>query len=235
MYIPDPRWEEPSLLIPGKKPVGPVVDTGASDAVFLFPDGFATLDGTPPDSTNNVSKGPYYASFNGTDSRISYPDRFLLANSNFTVVAKFRKNSDHFGYVFSQTEDLVNGDSGAIIGIYVIKSADVPIFAIRGNSNSGTTGVSGGVECAIGEWVTVVARRNGDEAAIFDKTGKTTGAITFSTSNVNTFSIGSRRYENAWGTIFDGDIEFVREIKSALPDGLCHSIVRNPYQFLIPA
>jgi len=24
MYIPDPRWEEPNLLIPGKKPVGPV-------------------------------------------------------------------------------------------------------------------------------------------------------------------------------------------------------------------
>jgi hypothetical protein len=229
------------LLLPGKKPVGNVkIDTNHNlfeSYHLLNPPYYHYYNGNvvAPSATNSLTSEAGYTIFNGTDSRIYYNSGMPYINdSDFTVLLHYRRHTDHFGYIFSQTYNIAS-QAKAIIGVYHTSAAAGAVIFVTRDNSSNTVTLESDWDSPANIWRTIVARRAGTEIALFDKGGKKTTTGEQDTTSINTYSIGSRLYQSAWGAPFDGDIRLCAYTVEALPDSLCHSLVRDPYQFLIPA
>jgi len=138
MYIPDPRWEEPNLLIPGKKPVAPVVVDRShpigNDVAFsfLFQGEFGSATGGDQMRFSQESAASTLPSFNehglrmyadfgsGDDDRVrtlnSYPTlRSASDQPAQTLVIEYIPEP----VSVNQKVDLLNGSDS--LGFYIIR------------------------------------------------------------------------------------------------------------------
>lgn len=233
--IPDPRWEEPALLYPGRKPVGPVeVDWTHSvgrDVLFAFMPVSSETDvihgpldkvGTP-----SVSKG--VASFPGSGDYFKYagpvPERDAL-----TFLVKLKPDTLNYDGIFS---DKTHTNYSRTTGVNVnFRGANEFEFRLGEGyrRSSGQTISSGAWNELWGTWETgsvpdvyvnrIAANGTSDGLAAYTK---------------SPYPVTVGAYYSGSGWEFDGDIEYIILVGRKLTEAQLIDLSNNPYQFLIPS
>ena len=240
--IPDPRWEEPNLLIPGKKPIGPVVVDWSHPitralSVCLVPMGgiCSNLADASQQSvvTEGTQSGPKIV-FNGSqyavvpvDHIAAGTDRTLMFFSDFQEAG-----ADAWAGVFTMPN---NSGAGNWFGCFqrTSSSSALTVYADNQTFNVGTFSdyPAGTVKTAIYTDSTRRVSTYADTDTIADNVAKGTGGRN-AISPDPTLHLNASRGGGARG-VQDFYAAFVWA--RALRDAERFSMTRNPYQFLIPA
>lgn len=254
--IPNPRWEEPNLLIPGRKPVGPVqIDWSHPlardiEACWVTPWGkqlrdlkgkYITTTGTNPAT---IQRGNLFYVPSGTtgteyDLRPSAAgDRtlYIRGRSNLTttqICLSIRLGSGSFNQVSLGYNYWTTGAVNTTI------TGGFSAFATRDPDPHSYSYTAAGIVAA-GEWFTLVGVFKSGEALKIYVNGKklsVTSSLTFDVgdgwSAAQHTEIGGAADGGSTG--WNGDIATAGIFTRALSDAEATSLSANPYQFLIPA
>jgi len=242
MYIPDSRWEEPNLLIPGKKPVRPVqIDWSRSitkDLLFcILPTQGVVYGKVTISLVGNFIKGvgkdgPCWRDPNASTNRSSYLGLSVLdipsPMGDFTVLTRASRARDISGPDIAALVDFrsVSSENQINLGNGYGLLADDPKPRIAGTYSDTPAFFIDGV------------KPSGYNPAVYNLTSGKYYTI------VNTFSYASSATQWSLNRGETGGVDsyFVPVDISAhfawkrkLSDAEALSISDNPYQFLIPA
>lgn len=243
MYIPDPRWEEPNLLTPGIKPVGPMeidwlnpATTGLKIAIVASVPKPVNL--VTPSLGVLTSSGSFTGGgIKHTAAQNSSIPINAVSNDAFSIIyiGAFEANAgwDSFGGVFSFPTS--SGASSSItlqrssttnnLVLYLAASSTTTLLSISGFPRRSALGMrksSGG---------NVFQYRNLDIGGNVESLGSSAATITVSTSDP-ILRINTDRSAGAEGlTTFEAIFFW----PYSMPELQFISLMRNPYQFLVPA
>lgn len=247
MWIPDPRFEMPELLIPNQIPHGRVrLEKYKDYLLWLYNDlinvgieynqkytmvvsGSVPWEGKGGGSIVFTENANNYIQITGD---VHLPE---LRSSELTTVTRFMAPNATIGafggYMHGQSDDYTTNID------YSIAVKDDDIRVLWGNSGGGyifhdTTSN----EIQDGVWYTVVHRRKGSasnwtsDIFLNNKNWSTTTTAQNSGTQYG-FDIG----RIGTGVPYSGYISMILYIFEALPDGQCMELQRNPYSLFEPA
>lgn len=246
--IPDPRWEEPNLLIPGRKPTGPVVIDWSHPMTAGLISMPTAVYGGFSDLTNKVSwttlipqnysvwygqqvySGDNGEPFRSTDSRLIT----LLQGDQFTIFVNCVYGPT------STTNPAIMGWSGADDLVFYpndsVYSNKQRVF--WRNSPIGVSPLVGGVDGPVGSVVSMVLTFENLSGTAYQK-GYVNGSLITSGSAANAARGSVTHVEfGRWetqGAADAGRISGAAMWDRCLSPAEVGSLSRNPYQFLIPA
>lgn len=251
LIIPDPRWEEPNLLIPGRKPVGPVtIDWSHPLAqgltvciLFQSPEPRNLVDGAALTKSGGAYFTPDGQYFDEVDDYYTLPNVTITDKHSLLTHPNFTDNTGSFFQYFINW-GTVNTDT--TINVYLIESSagtnpDALIY------NNGTGGNS--TFKAASYWsglddlpVAATVSPTNSPAVIrlwvgdIEKTNSSSGINTWTvTSATRTLYIGARNDLNA-DRLFGGTLRYLYIYGARVLSPVeVVSLQRDPYQFLIPA
>jgi len=246
LILPDPRMEMPELLEPGRKPIGPVsIDrdhwAGKHAQRVILPRAgqvieLVTNDILTPSGTALVnSKQNAEFDDNGDNDKFQLHSKTPVFNQ-ITVLAKVKRRAAGGGEDMGIYSDMYIGNwvsSGISLNL---RNASSGILFAVGNSQVFTNST----DVAINTWMHVCGTwsvntmpktyLNGIE--LFSGSSGSGGAYAISTggdARIGTY------YNEAADRTLDGEIEYVYVFDVAFTAEQQREIIRDPYQFLIPA
>ena len=259
-YIPDPRWQAPELLTPGKKPVGPVEIDWSHPAAQYFETGLLFNE------TGTKTIGPWDVGWTNNSSNVSLGvDGGVygaVIATNDTTDTHYLYDSDWLDVYQTRTgKNQMYGSGGSTIAFKFIlhdlsPADDLGIFDMGGDDGSSGLYVfshladSGKLKCAYGNWVThstsgFSINANQWYSCVWRIKEDTStelwvdGVSVDSAASSGTVSTSQMEIGRAFGGIYAhslfGSIAHWYVYRQALPDAMCASLSRDPYQFLIPA
>lgn len=249
LIIPDPRWEMPELLIPGRKPVGAVevdVTHSLSDDLFLLhlpQKALVDVDlygkRKPTVSGSSLSLGVSVGGVASTGATtagnyIAYADSPDFDNPNITIFAVVR----HTGSSYLSNTIACRNFTGGNVG-----------FKLGGRTSAGGGGAHDGMSFYNGTWRyagvppdftgdglvhSITGTYDGNTLKYYqdgklETSNSYAGTLPASTADID---IGSYQNDSTW---WEGDIYCVMFFRRALNDAEIESLSANPYQFLVPA
>tara|TARA_R110000850_G_scaffold168290_1_gene293276 strand:+ start:24 stop:779 length:756 start_codon:yes stop_codon:yes gene_type:complete len=246
-FIPDPRFEMPSLLEPGRKPVGPVeihwqdgLTRGLKSFVISRPELIEIAKNTPLIAATGSSTidssfghGPTYTTDDSTSTTYTTNFGSIGSNSGFTVLARFYLTAiDSFGAPIFYS---LNG-SGSNRRIEIGQNGSGKIYVSFNTTWQKTWTKS----FPLNEWVTAVGVMRPDLTCtiyVKDSSGIFSETVTDIADNgdfsINEMGFGASQ-ESPGTRNCTGSIELSGLWNRPASEGEARLIVNNPYQFLIP-
>ena len=245
-FIPDPRFEMPSLFEPGRKPVGPVeidwqngLTRGLKSFVISRPElvelvtntrlieasGNSTID-------SSFGHGPTYTTSDSTSTEYTVDFGSIGSNSGFTILARFYLTAiDSYG---APVYYGLGSNSGRRIELG--KNGSGNIYVSFNNTWQKTWTKS----FPLNQWVTVVGVMRPDltctiyvkdSTGVFEET--VSGVSDDGDFSMNKMGWGASQFSSSRNST--GSIELSGLYNRPASEGEARLIVNNPYQFLIPA
>lgn len=256
--LPDPRWEEPNLLIPGKKPTGPVVvdrdHWAGKHCVSCLPLQVTTWDiaadvdwnlrdaaGSGAIKAGALDCGTYTDQYSiGVDrNRVFVPD--TTTNNEMTILIILDIKNDPTSTDLQRPLVMLSGSTVNGITCY-INAENFSGYNGRWRSYMMGSQVAqhpSAFELQLGRQVHAHRWKSGEANGHWHdidgvRVGQTTGGTT---------DLVSGSYEYYWlgdngsgaSKPFDGTIEFFAIFNRGFTAEQTLELTRNPYQFLIPA
>ncbi len=251
LSIPDPRWEMPELLIPGRKPIGAVeIDwshplTAGLKNFYLIKDEndknllngqsctyFQGGDGW----TFGPSDGQWAGLCNAAGTDFNYiethDDTFAEGGNNYTYLVQGRFDNDSTANIDILPASF--GEYGARIQIQHTGANGSPHsvqhFHYNGAANSGSDVVLTGSESNTVQCIAALSK-NGSMAVAANGTfflEHTTSAVPAAVPS------NPDRMFDTWGYSMDGALFLVAKWNRGLSESEAREITRDPYQIIIP-
>ena len=239
LIIPDPRWEMPALLEPGRKPVGNVV------VDWEHPVGQHVIHAfVPQESISDLVDGPLVVSGNAVvedrvgkftgaaGDKITYPSATPVT-TGLTILCRLKRTTinDDMG-IYSDVVKADWGDHGISINL---RDASAGAVFYVGTEFTYTDDTSVGV----GEYYDLAciwsagSRQeiliNSIEASYVAQNIASSYTQSTTPARLGTY------YDESAGRTFNGDMEYCFVIGMALSQEQARDVHSNPYQMLIPA
>lgn len=257
LNLPEPRWEAPELLIPGRKPTGPVVidwshplarggNVYGIRACYLFDShivrNLISGETFTANATPGVTQHGKGYSFNGSSEFIDVT-RHFSADVPHTVLVGISGVGAQRGDVFTCGN---SSDVQPLVRLSVNDSAgteDNVQFQIRPDTTGDFKATTGDVNITGDGRLRVIggahdryALSSSGNVYVYVDGVETVGDVATSTnsSTLNTCSVGSL-LRTSRAIYYSGNVHFLYVWGRKLGATEVAEISRNPYQFLIPA
>lgn len=245
LIIPDPRWEEPNLLIPGRKPVGPVtidwshpLANGLTVCIlFQSPEPRNLVDGAALTKSGGAYFTPDGQYFDEVDDYYTLPNVTMTSGNTILTHTNFTDNAGSFFQVFFSFGAALGSNT---LNMYLgeTSQATVPDQLVV---------ATGAATSEFNFWSSL---NNKPLAHVFNSSGSPRSRLWVggdeisqisdsstwpSSPQTRTLYIGAREDLNA-DRFFGGTLKYlyIYGAKVLSPAEIV-SLNRNPYQFLIPA
>jgi hypothetical protein len=243
-FILDPRFEMPSLLEPGRKPVGPVVinwDHWASKGLVASYE-FQANDQSVIDLVSGLvvqlpsnhfitPQGLYMKAHSGVSLDVQ-PQNLLILDEWVIVSAGAGFDENFKPNTFYSEIGANNGDA-----IELARVSGGQVLELKVTVNFTDAVAQGTVDIrGTGEHSFLAQKRNGNIEVYTDGNDLQSTAQTATDTSNNTATIGSSLKNLANGGVDEGTLNYLRIYKNrSFTAEQARSIQLNPYQHLIPA
>lgn len=244
--VPDSRLEEPNLLVPGKKPVGPTkadhaVSPYGARPIAIYPFAHNTRDAANSNNgvADNLAYNGKHAVFNGSSTKVTVPHHPAYSVDRFCIIGRMRMDQ---ALTTGQVQYIINKRTSGSVGFvcYVTYKASnmcTVNFWVNGTSNA--YDMSNGW-IGLGFWFCAIydnTQASESELYIGD-ISRGTVSITGSPSTTENLMVG--RYLHSDDFYWLGNFEYLgffdlTNTAHANKFAFYRNVQCDPYQFLIPA